>query len=66
MKIRKALQLAADHIECLPGGVECVSEEPVQPPVDEEEGQQWGIEKVEPEQDGAIPEESIRAADTVT
>jgi len=37
----------ADHIECLPRGVESVGPEPVQPPVEEDEGKTGSVEEVE-------------------
>ena len=54
------------HVESLPGREQDIRQFSEEPPVDEEERQQGRVEEVEAQQDGAVPQEAVGDAHTVT
>ena len=54
------------HVESLPGREQNIRQLSEEPPVDDEERQQGRVEEVEAQQDGAVPQEAVGDANTVT
>ena len=52
-----------DHVESLPGRVERVCEFPVQRSAEGEDQEAGGVQEVEAQQDGEVPQEAIRTSD---
>ena len=52
-----------DHVESLPGRVERVGEFPVQRSAEGEDQEAGGVQEVEAQQDGEVPQEAIRTSD---